>query len=99
MRSVVKAKLRKNRIIAFFVGMAAVFSCIILLTQIMDTKAKNQDLAARSKRLDMQIEEQHNRQEELRDNEEYIRTKEYIEERAKAIGYVYPDEIIFKQED
>ena len=75
------------------------FFCIVLITQILDVKAKNRELAARSQRLDSQIEEQMHRQEELEDDEKYVNTKEYIEERAKAIGYVYPDEIIFKQED
>lgn len=99
MKKIVRAKLRKNRIIALFIGTAAVFFCIILITQILDVKAKNRELSARSERLDRQIEEQLQRREELEDDEQYVKTKEYIEERAKAIGYVYPDEIIFKQED
>lgn len=99
MKSRIKAKLRKNRIIAFFVCVIAVFFCIVLVTQILDVREQNQDLKMRSERLDQQIEEQKMRQEELDDDEEYVKTREYIEEKAKAIGYVYPDEIIFKQED
>ena len=99
MKARVRAKLRKNRIIAFFVGIVAVFFCIILVTQILEVRSKNQELSVRSERLDQQIEEQKHRQAELDDDEEYVKTREYIEEKAKAIGYVYPDEIIFKQED
>ena len=99
MKSRLKAKLRKNRIIAFFVGIVAVFFCIILITQIADVRSRNEELEVRKDRLQQQIAEQERRQAELEDEEKYVRTREYIEEKAKALGYVYPDEIIFKQED
>jgi len=99
MRAKVRARLLKNRIIAFFVGIVAVFFCIVLITQIINVRNQNKELEARSERLKEQVQVQLERKEELDDDEEYVKTREYIEEKAKAIGYVYPDEIIFKQED
>ena len=94
-----KARLKRNRIIALLVGIAVVFVCIMLITQILSVHRKNQELEARSNRLDIQIAEQEARQKELDDDEAYVKTDEYIEENAKSIGYVYPDEIIFRKED
>jgi len=39
------------------------------------------------------------RKEMLENEEVYIQTKKYIEEKAKEIGYVYPDEIIFRKDE
>ena len=99
MRTGFRARLRRNRIIALLIGIAVIFVCIMLITQILSVRRKNQELEARRDRLNERIAEQEARQTELDDDEAYVKTKEYIEERAKSIGYVYPDEIIFKKED
>ena len=99
MGSAIRTRLKRNRIIALLVGVAVVFVCIILITQILSVRRKNQELAARKERLEAQIAEQEARQAELDDDEAYVKTKEYIEEKAKSIGYVYPDEIIFRKEE
>ena len=75
------------------------FFCVILVTQILDVKARNEELEVRKERLRQQIEEQERYKAELDDEEKYVKTRAYIEEKAKSIGYVYPDEIIFKQEE
>ena len=36
---------------------------------------------------------------ELKEKEDYVKTDEYIEEMARKMGLVYPDEVIFKPED
>ena len=99
MRSKVRAKLRKNRIIALIIGIVVVVFCAIMLIQIFSLRAQNRDMEARKQRLAEQLREQEARQAELDDDESYVKTREYIEEKAKSIGYVYPDEIIFKRED
>jgi len=95
----VRARLRRNWIIAAFVGAAVVFFCVLMLTQIMSSQKNNAEKEARKARLEEQIELEEQRRSELDDEEAYIKTTEYIEEKAKSIGYVYPDEIIFKRED
>ena len=95
----VKAKLRKNRIIAIFVGAAVLFFCIIMISQILNSRKLNEEKEARKARLDEQIELENQRSVELNAEEAYINTTDYIEEKAKSVGYVYPDEIVFKRED
>lgn len=85
--------------IAVIVGIAVICLGSIMAIRILSLHAQNQELEARKARLDEQILAQEQRQEELDDDEEYVRTTDYIEEKAKSIGYVYPDEIIFKRED
>ena len=82
-----------------FVGAAVVFFCGLMLSQIMSSINNNAEKEARKVRLEEQIELEEQRRSELDDEEAYIKTREYIEEKAKSIGYVYPDEIIFKRED
>ena len=95
----VKAKLRRNRIIALFIGAAVIFFCVLMAGQIISSNKSNKDQEARRARLEELIAAQEQRAAELDDEEEYIKTREYIEEKAKSIGYVFPDEIIFKRED
>ena len=76
-----------------------IFFCGLMLSQIMSSINNNADKEARKARLEEQIELEEQRRSELDDEEAYIKTREYIEEKAKSIGYVYPDEIIFKRED
>ena len=95
----VRARIRRNWIIAIFVGAAVLFFCGLMVSQIMSSLNNNADKEARKARLEEQIELEEQRRSELDDEEAYIKTREYIEEKAKSIGYVYPDEIIFKRED
>ena len=95
----VRARIKRNWIIAFFVGTAVVFFCGLMLSQIIGSINNNAEKEARKARLEEQIELEEQRRSELDDEEAYIKTREYIEEKAKSIGYVYPDEIIFKRED
>lgn len=45
------------------------------------------------------LEEENERTAELEEKAKYVKTKAYIEETAKKLGLVYPDEIIFKPKD
>ena len=99
MKSKAGNRLKKNRIIAVFIGAVVIFFCILMVGQIITSRNNNKDQEARKARLDEQISMQEERRAELDDEEAYIKTREYIEEKAKSIGYVFPDEIIFKRED
>ena len=95
----VKAKLIRNRIIAVFVGAIVIFICVLMIGEITNSRKSNEEKEARKARLEEQIELEEQRGLELDDEEAYINTRDYIEEKAKSIGYVYPDEIIFRRED
>lgn len=59
--------------------------------------AKNNEYEAHKQRLEEQIEQQQQVQQDLQERAKYVQTKKYIEEIAKSkLGLVYPDEIIFK---
>lgn len=73
--------------------------CFICIEQIVKSNKKTAELQARKDRLEQLIEEQEQRRLDLEDEEVYVKTRKYIEEKAKSIGYVYPDEIIFREDD
>ena len=95
-----KKKRKNNRTIliillaVLFVGVATYFSL-----QIHSYRQTNQELKARKERLEELMEEENLRSKELEEEKIYVQTQKYIEEKAKSIGYVYPDEIIFRKDD
>lgn len=95
-----KTGTNKRRIV-LFIMIAVVFvgACVIFSMEIIQLRAKNAELEARKTRLEELLADENLRKEMLENEEVYIQTKKYIEEKAKAIGYVYPDEIIFRKEE
>ena len=86
----------------FLFFLIALVVCVFLIwaaSQYISLRKRNKELEARKAELEELIEEELARAAELEDEEEYIKTIEYIEERARAIGYIYPDEIIFRKDD
>ena len=70
----------------------------VMSVQMVSLYEKNQDYRDRKKQLEADLEDEQLRQDELKEREEYITTKEYIENIAKTkLGLVYPNEIIFKE--
>ena len=49
-------------------------------------------------KLEQHIADEQDRTEELQKLRVYVKTMKYVEERAKQLGLVYPDEIIYKPE-
>ncbi len=50
--------------------------------------------------LQAQLDEEKEREEELKQKEDYVGSKEYIEDEAKAkLGMAYDNEIIFKEKN
>jgi len=80
-------------------------SCIVLFllvamsTQIFRLYQKKEDLAVQEKQRMVQLENEQERQEEIKAYEEYVTMPEYIEQIAKTkLGLVYSNEIIFKEQ-
>lgn len=73
--------------------------CIVFGTQIIKLNHKNKELEKRKQRLEQLLVDEELRAKELEDAEVYTKTKKFIEEKAKSIGYVYPDEIIFRKDN
>ena len=89
----------KRKLFLTLVLVVVVFGCAFLGLQIYNLKKQNTELKARKERLTELLSEELLRSEALEEEKVYIQTQKYIEEKAKSIGYVYPDEIIFRKEN
>ena len=49
--------------------------------------------------LNKKLSEEKQRTEELKERKIYVQTKQYIEEAAGKLGYIYPDQVILKPEE
>lgn len=84
--------------IALIIGVVAVFSTVIVIN-IHSSNKTLKELKEQESKLQAQYDEQLKLAEELEKKEVYVKTNAYIEEQARKIGLVYPDEVIFKPED
>lgn len=93
----VKKNRRHTRIgLLSIAGFVCVFLIIFLIAN-NNLKSKSAENQAKIEELQESIEEQKKRSEDLDEQNEYTKTKEYIEKIAKEkLGLVYPNEIIFK---
>lgn len=69
---------------------------IVLTIQTFNLKEKNQDLNDKKAALQVTLDIQKQRKEDLEQQRIYVQTDKYIEEKAKDLGYIYPNETIFK---
>lgn len=91
-------KKKKNRAGRLSIVCIVMFLLAVMSIQIMRLYHKNQEYIAKEAELTEQYEEETNRQERLSEYEEYIGSREYVEDTAKSkLGLVYDNEIIFKE--
>lgn len=95
-KTTAKKMKQSNKLGMFSVSIIVVGICGILLYQMKDLNAKDKELAKTENELKEQLQEEQERSEYLEEQRIYVQTKKYVEEVAKKLGYVYPDEIIFK---
>lgn len=69
----------------------------VMSIQIYKLKEKDKLLAEREENLMQQLEEELQREEELKELDLYTRSMEYIKEMANSLGLVFENEIIFKE--
>lgn len=89
----------KKAVIISFVCVTVAAALVIVCVKFINLHKTNAELEERKERLEELIEEQEERTAALEDEAEYVKTQEYIEEKARSIGYVYPDEIIFRRSE
>ena len=77
------------------IAIAAIF-IFLLGIQMKNMEQEDKELAAEVNDLQTTYEQECSRTAELEAQKIYVQTKQYIEEMAKKLGLVYPDEIIFK---
>lgn len=61
-----------------------------------DVKEEASDLSKRQQQLEQQLEDEEERAGQLEERKIYVKTKKYVEEVAKSLGLVYPDELIYR---
>lgn len=91
-----KRKGRGNRINGLAVIFIAAILIFVLGIQIKNMEQEDKELSAKVNNLQNTCEQESNRTQELEAQKIYVQTRQYIEEMAKKLGLVYPDEIIFK---
>jgi cell division protein DivIC len=70
---------------------------VITAHGMVDLKKQSQDALFRKEKLQVQIREQKERANEIKNYEAYVQTKKYIEDTARTkLGLVYKNEIIIK---
>lgn len=75
-----------------------IFLLIIISVQIVRLYQKEQAYAAREEELNVLYQEETEREERLSDYEEYIGSREYVEDTAKSkLGMIYDNEMIFRE--
>lgn len=99
MKNVMTRKKKKGKLAAFGISLIVAVFAIIMYAQIKDSQAELRALQRQETKLAAQYEEEQKRAEQLEERRVYVQTKKYVEEVAKEIGYVYPDEIIYKPQD
>ena len=91
-------KTKKNQ--AGVGGIACIVVLLIAISiQIVNLYRKNVEYAQKEAELNAVYQEETERRDELSDYEEYIGSKEYIENTARnKLGLIYDNEIIFREE-
>ncbi len=73
--------------------------CAVIAVRTESLQEKNQELIVREQELQRQLDKEQQRSLDLEERRVYVQTKQYVEEVAKKLGLVYPDEIIFKAKE
>ena len=67
--------------------------------QMVQKNSNLKKLKEQESKLAQQYQQELQISENLKDKEQYVHTDEYLEEMARKLGLLYPDEVIFKPED
>lgn len=99
-RTRMRRRRKQNKSAVLYIALIAFMLLGVMSVQIISLYNKNQVYQAREQELQTQLESEEQRQAELKEYAEYVKTKEYIEQTAKTkLGLVYPNEVIFKEQE
>lgn len=92
-----KSTRRQSRLATFMIIAAVVLVCVVSVFRVSDLYAKSRELADTEYVLEQRIESAKQERENLAAQEQYMQTRQYIEDVAKdKLSLVYPDEIVIK---
>ena len=90
---------RNNRAGKICISMILVVFAAAMSVQIVKAYQKDQEYARKQEQLEVQLQDETARQEELQTYPSYTKSQEYVEDIAKSkLGLAYDNEIIFKEE-
>ena len=90
---------RNNRAGKICISMILVVFAAAMSVQIVKAYQKDQEYAGKQEQLEVQLQDETARQEELQNYQSYTQSQEYVEDIAKSkLGLAYDNEIIFKEE-
>lgn len=85
--------------VTFAISLIVLVFAAIMYMQIQESKGELRSLKRQQAKLEVQLAQEKEEAEQLEERRVYVQTKKYVEEVAKQIGFVYPDEIIYKPQD
>ena len=93
-----RKKKRKNGL--KIIAVAVLVLCAVITYSSVELRAEKRALEKRKSELEIVLQTEQERSEELEDKKAYMQTTRYIEEVArKVLGLVYPEEIILRPEE
>ncbi len=81
------------------ISFVVVAFCIVMGTQMFQKYSTLRKLQEQESKLEKQYQEELELSQELKDQESYVKTDDYVEEMARKLGLLYPNEVIFKPEE
>lgn len=90
---------QQNRAGKLCISLIVIMFLAVMSVQIVKLYQKDQEYSAKELQLMEELEDETERQAELREYEEYTKTQEYVEDVAKSrLGLVYDNQIVFKED-
>ena len=78
----------------------AIIICLVINYQRINLKKKQLEYNNKISRLDVRLDEEKARSDEIEEFKAYVQTKQFAEDVAREkLGLVYPNEIIFKENE
>lgn len=99
MESIMTRKRKKGKLVTFAISLIVLFFAGIMYMQIKDSRTELGTLHRQETKLEAQLDDEKKEAERLEERKVYVQTKKYVEEVAKQIGFVYPDEVIYKPQN
>lgn len=94
-----RARKSNNRAGKLCIGIILIAFVAVMSVQIIKIYQKDLEYAEQQAELEAQLEAEEARKEELEELEAYMQSEEGKEESARKYGFVYENDIVFKEEE
>lgn len=82
-----------------YISFVVMAFCIVMGIQMIQQYKMLGELKGQESRLEKKYQQELQMSEELKEQQEYVKTDDYIEEMARKLGLLYPNEVIIKPEE